>query len=371
MAASPSRDALSVSRLLRPEPRRQRHPRSSDRRSGAAPIVDRSRRPARFRSARAEIRRDGGAGDAAAEEGRRKRRRALAGVGQGQGRPCRRAARADRGELRGRGRAMKLAGLGDIRFGASPLLRAVADRAPDRCRQVARQGQRGRRRRQRRRAGADAVGAARRDGGDAARADQDADRGQHRADHAGRTSAAESIARPAWRRRVLGDRPAGYACARHDPGFLHRQPEIIGARPTSPARSTSIAPIPMRCWPGCRAATTWSAARKSRCADRRREHDRGAHRHRCARTPRSMAARSRAGSRCRHRARPGATRLEAELKAERLDLDAAGAFIRSLAGPDADWPDEAAALARNRPRRFCRAGAQAVLCEIRLQPEDV
>ena len=39
---------------------------------------------------------------------------------------------------------------------------------------------------------------------------------------------------------------------------------------------------------------------------------------------------------------PRGTRLEAELKAERLDLDTAGAFIRSLAGPDANWPDEAA-----------------------------
>jgi len=38
---------------------------------------------------------------------------------------------------------------------------------------------------------------------------------------------------------------------------------------------------------------------------------------------------------------PRGTRLEAALKAERLDLDAATAFIRSLAGPDANWPDEA------------------------------
>ena len=37
----------------------------------------------------------------------------------------------------------------------------------------------------------------------------------------------------------------------------------------------------------------------------------------------------------------GGSRLEAELKAERLDLDAAGAFARSLAGPQAEWPDEA------------------------------
>jgi large subunit ribosomal protein L24 len=38
---------------------------------------------------------------------------------------------------------------------------------------------------------------------------------------------------------------------------------------------------------------------------------------------------------------PRGTRLEAALKAERLDLDAAGAFIRSLGGPDASLPDEA------------------------------
>src|SRR5439155_1700799 len=35
------------------------------------------------------------------------------------------------------------------------------------------------------------------------------------------------------------------------------------------------------------------------------------------------------------------SRLEAELKAERLDLDAATALARSLAGPQAEWPDEA------------------------------
>ncbi len=35
------------------------------------------------------------------------------------------------------------------------------------------------------------------------------------------------------------------------------------------------------------------------------------------------------------------SRLEAELRAERLDLDAATALARSLAGPQAEWPDEA------------------------------
>ena len=34
------------------------------------------------------------------------------------------------------------------------------------------------------------------------------------------------------------------------------------------------------------------------------------------------------------------SRVEAELKAERLDLDAATAFLKSLAGPQGDWPDE-------------------------------
>jgi large subunit ribosomal protein L24 len=35
------------------------------------------------------------------------------------------------------------------------------------------------------------------------------------------------------------------------------------------------------------------------------------------------------------------SRIEAELKADRLDLDAASSFVRSLAGPQAEWPDEA------------------------------
>jgi large subunit ribosomal protein L24 len=37
----------------------------------------------------------------------------------------------------------------------------------------------------------------------------------------------------------------------------------------------------------------------------------------------------------------GGSRLDAALKAERLDLDAANALARSLAGPQAEWPDEA------------------------------
>jgi large subunit ribosomal protein L24 len=39
--------------------------------------------------------------------------------------------------------------------------------------------------------------------------------------------------------------------------------------------------------------------------------------------------------------RGGGSRFDSELKAERLDLDAATAFARSLAGPQDEWPDEA------------------------------
>jgi AsmA-like protein len=37
----------------------------------------------------------------------------------------------------------------------------------------------------------------------------------------------------------------------------------------------------------------------------------------------------------------GSSRFEAALKADRLDIDAATALVRSLAGPQAEWPDEA------------------------------
>jgi uncharacterized protein involved in outer membrane biogenesis len=41
-----------------------------------------------------------------------------------------------------------------------------------------------------------------------------------------------------------------------------------------------------------------------------------------------------------HRDANKGSKISAELKAERLDLDAATAFARSLAGPQAEWPDE-------------------------------
>ena len=43
-----------------------------------------------------------------------------------------------------------------------------------------------------------------------------------------------------------------------------------------------------------------------------------------------------------HRQANSGSRIDAQLKAERLDIDAATAFVRSLAGPQGDWPDEGA-----------------------------
>jgi hypothetical protein len=43
-----------------------------------------------------------------------------------------------------------------------------------------------------------------------------------------------------------------------------------------------------------------------------------------------------------HRQASSGSRVDAQLKAERLDIDAATAFVRSLAGPQGDWPDEGA-----------------------------
>jgi large subunit ribosomal protein L24 len=42
-----------------------------------------------------------------------------------------------------------------------------------------------------------------------------------------------------------------------------------------------------------------------------------------------------------HQTPNSGSRIDAALKAERLDLDAATAFVRSLAGPQAEWPEEA------------------------------
>ena len=41
-----------------------------------------------------------------------------------------------------------------------------------------------------------------------------------------------------------------------------------------------------------------------------------------------------------HRRADKGSRIDAELKAERLDLDAATAVVRSVIGPQGEWPDE-------------------------------
>src|SRR6202011_5403319 len=42
-----------------------------------------------------------------------------------------------------------------------------------------------------------------------------------------------------------------------------------------------------------------------------------------------------------YRAAKSGSKVDAALKAERMDLDAAAALVRSLAGPEGEWPDEA------------------------------
>ena len=70
-----------------------------------------------------------------------------------------------------------------------------------------------------------------------------------------------------------------------------------------------------------------------------------------------MAARSKAGSRFRTGRPDRGSRVDAELKAERLDLDAATAVARSLAGPQGRMAGRGTALARYRPRHLGRTGA--------------
>ena len=175
-----------------------------------------------------------------------------------------------------------------------------------------------------------------------ASADSDAGRIQLRADHAGRPSAAEFRRRTACRRRFLDHRPAGFSRPRRNPGQPERRRGASGRRRQFQGRAQRrIRPIRIRWWHGCRAAAISPIAAKSRCGcaamsasapDRvaidamKAEIDGGAVEGRVA---------------VSHPAAGGGSRFDAELKAERLDLDAAAALVRSLAGPQAEWPDEA------------------------------
>ena len=71
-----------------------------------------------------------------------------------------------------------------------------------------------------------------------------------------------------------------------------------------------------------------------------------------------------------HRQTGSGARIDADLKAAQLDLDAATALVRSLAGPQGEWPDEGAAFARRRPRHFVRSGTAAAAGQARLLAED-
>ncbi len=65
----------------------------------------------------------------------------------------------------------------------------------------------------------------------------------------------------------------------------------------------------------------------------------------------------------------GGSRFDADLKADRLDLDAATALLRALAGPQAEWPDEATGFAGYRPRDIGRPGSASADGQTRLRSE--
>ena len=72
-----------------------------------------------------------------------------------------------------------------------------------------------------------------------------------------------------------------------------------------------------------------------------------------------------------HREADRGSKISAELKAERLDLDAATAFARSLAGPQAEWPDEGHLVLDIGRAISSRPGTAAAGGQARLRPESV
>ncbi len=66
----------------------------------------------------------------------------------------------------------------------------------------------------------------------------------------------------------------------------------------------------------------------------------------------------------------GGSRFDAELKADRLDLDAATAFVRSMAGPQPEWPEKAQLSLRHRPRHRRRPGIGAATGETWLRSKN-
>ena len=127
--------------------------------------------------------------------------------------------------LGGEDRALKLAGLGDIRFGASPLLLRCCRHGSSMPTSLSPRT----RMPWSRSASAGAAGA---DPGDSAAADSGADRTRHRAGDAGRPSVAGHRRRTAGHRQHLERPQTGISRPRHDPGFAQR-----GERQNCRARS--------------------------------------------------------------------------------------------------------------------------------------
>ncbi len=149
----------------------------------------------------------------------------------------------------GEDNALKLSGIGDIRFGASPLLRAnLSARQLDADKFVAketskdnRQGnQQGQQRAGPPVAGPACIGS----GASAGLAGSGADRTQRRADHAGRPSVAEFFRRSAGRCQILDHRQTGFSRARCD--ARHPRRHQRASRAVWPARSVSTVRIPTR-----------------------------------------------------------------------------------------------------------------------------
>ena len=204
---------------------------------------------------------------------RRRRKAPTRGQRRGGYRPRSRPIRSPRGSNNSRRatapttRALKFTGLGDIRFGASPQLHAVlAARQLDADRFFAKKTTRTTTRtRITLPSRYDCCRAARADGRAPASPDPGAHRIQFRADHAGRSPAAECGRRLVCRCEILAIDRLDFRA----PGTSQRRPERrsnAAGRPAVPrARSTLNCPIRIRWWRGCRAAARSPIAVKSRC----------------------------------------------------------------------------------------------------------
>ena len=223
-------------------------------------------------------------------------------------------------------RALKLSGNGDIRFGAAPLLRAALsarqldadkfftkDNAAEPVRALP---------------ALRALAHAR-----SASADPGADRAGIRAGHAGRTPVAGYFRRSAWRRQILEPATTGVSRARRNQGFAQRRRcEERRRRIVSRSRSASNSSDPeaLLTWLQGRGDTAYRSQKPLRlrgdvtvapegfAIDAMKADIEGG-------TVEGRVAVS-------HKQAIHGSRVEADLKAERLDLDAATAFAEVAGG---------------------------------------